>query len=87
MVTQAAQQLTERDAITLAVIAVAVGGWMAALLFNLWGYRDNVLDRMKRRYRGPMSARYVQIMLWIVSSVILIFTVIMLSMSITVLAR
>jgi hypothetical protein len=87
MVAQAAQQLTDSGAITLAVMAVAVGSWMAALLFNLRGYRDNVLDRMERLYGHPMRTRYVKVMLRIVSSVILIFTVIMLSTSIAELAR
>jgi hypothetical protein len=42
---------------------------------------------MERLYRRPMRTRYLKVMLRIVSSVILIFTVIMLTASITQLAR
>jgi hypothetical protein len=69
--------MTHGSAIALAVIAVVICGWMVAIIFNLWGYREKYLARMERLYRRP-TRPYSKNFLIAICSTILAFTVVML---------
>ena len=78
--------LTDGSAIAVAVIAVLVGAWMTAMIFNVCGYRDGYLARMERLYRRPTGQPF-RVILIAGCSMVLAFMVFLLVLSLAHVAR